>query len=320
MSETIAAAVEGLDAALRSVRALFHATGAAEVLTPVVCDEVAIEPFIEPVRAGAGFLRTSPELEMKRLLAHGAGDLFQVAPVSRKDERGRWHRPQFHLIEWYRHTARLEDVMGDVQALIAGVRGVPTEPAPRISMVERLADDLGIEVRGDESAQELVEPLASLRARIGLEAPALRGAPEVLQLAAWTELHSLWADHVFEPWLVAHGPPIVHLCEFPAPLAALSRTEGGRAARFETYVDGVELANGYFELADEHEQRRRFTVVNALRQALGDGPLPMPEVFLRVLEHPGLPPCCGAAMGLERLVALSKSKSSLDDVLPEPIP
>lgn len=331
----VAAAIDGLDAALRSIRAFFHATGAGEVLTPVVCSEVAIEPFIEPARSGRGFLRTSPELEMKALLAAGAGDIFQIAPVSRQDERGRWHRPQFHLIEWYRHTPSLDRVLEDVEALVASLCTTARAPVQRISMVDRLGADLGVALRGDEPASALAPVLAGLRQQAGLAPGAAAGVvgkdegaqtretqedAAAAQLAAWTELHSLWADQKFEPWLATLGPSTVHLCEFPAPLAALSRSDGQRAARFETYVNGVELANGYFELADPVEQRRRFSVVNALRRSYGLAQLPLPEGFLGVLERPGLPTCCGAAMGLERLIALSQGSEGLCDVLPESIP
>lgn len=315
-----AAAIEGLDAALRGIRAFFHSTGAREALTPVVCPEVAIEPFIEPARAGQGFLRTSPELEMKALLAAGVGDIFQVAPVARKDEAGQWHRPQFHLVEWYRRGRDVGVVQSDVEALVDATAPGKTPRFVRVSMVDAMGRDLGLDLQGDEPAERLEAPLMALREQVGLEASSIDGSPPARQLAAWTELHSLWADGMFEPWLASDGPAAVHLCEFPAPLAALSRVEGTRATRFETYLHGVELANGYFELADADEQRRRFEVVNALRAAMGQNPLPMPERFLSTLRHPGLPACCGAALGLERLIALSKSQSSLAAVLPESNP
>lgn len=317
----VAATIEGLDAALRGIRAFFHSTGAHEVLTPVVCPEVAIEPFIEPEAQGRGYVRTSPELQMKRLLAHGAGDIFQVAPVGRKDEVGRWHRPQFHLVEWYRHGDDIRRLHRDIEALVQVVGQGAAVSFATVSMVERMGEDLGIELRGDEPGEALEGSLAQLRARAGVASQPVQGSSaEARQLSAWTELHSLWADLVFEPWLRGEGPAGVHLCEFPAPLAALSRVDGTRASRFETYVGGIELANGYFELADADEQRRRFEVVNGLRRGLGQKPLPMPERFLAALRSPGLPVCCGAALGLERLIALSKSQSSLDSVLPESNP
>ena len=305
------------DRALHAVRAYFRGQGSSEVLTPVRLSEVAIEPYIEPVRASGRLLATSPELPMKRLLCDGAPDIFQVAPVHRAAERGRLHSEGFHLIEWYRRDADERAIRADVEGLVDAVRAAFGLPAIAswtcVGFLPLLEQTTGIGLRGDEDARALAEAVP----------PSWRvEAPETMPAAArdlysWSAMLTAWSDAALYPWLAA-VPGGVHVLDYPAPLAALARIgparvgEGSFANRFESYVGGIELANGYHELQDPSEQRRRFEVVAALRDGHGLPPLPMPEVFLAALER--LPPCAGAALGFERLLMQVTGANALTDV------
>lgn len=316
------------DAALAAVREQLREQGLREVSTPVRVQAPAIEPFIEPVAAPPGFLATSPELAMKRLLCRGSGPIFQLSHVFRKAERGDRHSEEFHLLEWYRLGEVLAALEGDVEELVARVfaaAGEASQPPRRWrrdSFFEVFAETTGVHLRGDEDDGQLRECLPEeLRAAVWDERPGplLSRDAGVRTLAAWTGLFGVWSDSHLDPWLLGQMDVGVHLGEFPGALAALSRRgeRGGRAVahRFESHVGGVELANGYLELGDAGEQRARFLAVNALREALGGQVLPLDEEFLGELAAPpGLPACTGVALGLDRLVMLACGRSRLSDV------
>ncbi len=277
---------------------------------------VAIEPYIEPVRAGSAVLATSPELPMKQLLCGGAPDVFQVAPVFRAGEQGRLHEEGFHLIEWYRRDVDERAVQADVERLVDAVLVTfGREPLPGWTthgFTDLLAQTAGVTLRGDEDAQTLAGRVPAA----WCVAPPPSMPAEAADLYAWSALLTSWSDAVLDPWL-AEQPGGIHIVDYPAALAALAQLGPARAGpgiaahRFESYVGGVELSNGYHELADAAEQRRRFARVAALRQGHGQPPLPVPEAFLRALEDPGLPPCAGAALGFERLLMLAQGADAL---------
>jgi lysyl-tRNA synthetase class 2 len=331
------------DAALHAVRDYLRASGLCEVSTAVRVDAVALEPWIDPLASEGRLLITSPELGMKQLLARGSGPVFQIAHVFRRAERGARHSEEFHLIEWYRERMPDDDfdaigvVMRDVEQLVArvfaaieaelGDRATTTSrPAPqrweRVNLLDLMGETLGCKFAGDEPVEALDSHLRRVRteAAVGLHAHVgTRDVddPELARLLAWTELFSLWSDVVFEPWLLARGQGSgVHVEGFPASLAALAELESheGRlfGARFESHVGAVELANGYRELRDPVEQRRRFELVAAMRAHHRQAALPMPEAFLA--ELPDMPACCGVALGLDRLVALACGCERLDQV------
>ena len=319
------------DAAFAVVRAHLRGAGLREVSTPVRVAAPAAEPYIDPIAAPPGWLSTSPELAMKRLLCRGSGSIFQLSHVFRRAERGDRHSEEFHLLEWYRLGNALTAVEGDVEAIVAAVYAAVAEvlgadaPAPRrwlhASFFEVFAATTGVQLRGDEDELQLravVTP--QLRAQVwdGRPGPLASSDPGVRALAAWTALFSAWSDQHLDPWLLGQVEIGVHLGDFPAALAALSAcdTRAGRAIahRVECHVAGVELANGYLELRDAEEQRRRFAAVHALRGALMEPPLPTDEAFLAELHAPGLPACAGMALGLDRLIMLACGRSRLEDV------
>lgn len=309
--------VRAWDRALHAVRSYFRGQGLCEALTPVRLPEVAIEPYIEPLRAGGQLLATSPELPMKRLLCDGAPDIFQVAPVHRASEHGRLHSEGFHLIEWYRRDVDERAVRADVERLIDAVF-VAFDRAPVSSwschgFSSLLEATTSVRLEGTEDAarlRELVPPQWRVDVPAGMPSHAH-------DLYAWSALLTAWSDAALDPWLAAQSGGI-HIVDYPAPLAALSQIGPGRAAqgryghRFESYVGGIELANGYHELRDPTEQRRRFEAVAGLREGHGLEPLPTPERFLSAL--PRLPACAGAALGFERLLMLATGSNTLAQI------
>lgn len=332
----VATRVAWWDAAFAAVRDTLRGQGLAEVSTPVRLDAVAIEPWIEPVRAAGGVLATSPELPMKRLLCRGAPSIFQIAHCFRAAERGALHREEFHLVEWYRHGDDLAPVRADVERMLAAVsdavRDDDDDLAPlswrTVSWLDLLQQTAGLQLRGDESADQLARTLAAVRPAWTSPLPSQDDATDpdqgaVSRLHAWTALLSAWSDDVLEPWLLRQGRVGLHVVDFPAPLCALAQTDtddDGRAIahRFESYVvvDGrvLELANGYRELRDAAAQARRFDTVAALREHHGLPPLPVPEAFLADLRGYGLPACAGAAMGLDRLLLAATGRHDLADL------
>jgi lysyl-tRNA synthetase class 2 len=306
---------------MAAVRSYFVGEGLCEVTTPVRLPAVALEPYIEPLPCGDGFLATSPELPMKQLLCRGSGPIFQIAPVFRRGEVGDRHREEFRLVEWYRLDPDPAAVRADVVGLVAAVTEAVADlaEAPRdsvswqtVTWLEVLAETTGLRLRGDETSDELRDAVRTSLPELWHEAPEMPRltSERSRTLLAWTSLFTGWSDAHLDPWLAQrHG---VHLVDFPGPLAALSRCDGSTSARFESHVAGLELANGYGELTDAAEQAARFEAVTDLRRAQGLPALPRPQSFLDDLEDPGLPPCSGAALGLDRLVMWATGAPRLD--------
>lgn len=309
--------VRAWDQALHAVRSYFRGQNLCEALTPVRLHEVAIEPYIEPLHASGGLLATSPELPMKQLLCEGAPDIFQIAPVHRASEHGRLHSEGFHLIEWYRRDVDERAVRADVERLIDAVL-VAFDRAPVSSwscqgFLPLLEATTSVQLQGTEDAATLVE-IVPPQWRVDVP----EGMPShAHDLYAWSALLTAWSDAALDPWL-AQQPGGVHIIDYPPALAALAQIGSGRsktgryAHRFESYVGGIELANGYHELRDANEQRRRFDAVIGLREGHGLEPLPMPERFLNAL--PSLPTCAGAALGFERLLMLATGSETLAQI------
>lgn len=279
------------------IRRFFRERGFLEVDTPVAVPANAPEANIDAVPAGAGWFRTSPELAMKRLLAAGFESIFQLGPVARDGERGRWHHPEFTLLEWYRANAGYVEILADAKALLAFV-----------ARELRGGIDFAWQGKPVSFAQELWEKQTVSQAFIqhaGWD-PALKFDPDRFDLDLVT---------LVEPALPADRPVV--LIDYPAPLAALARRKPDdplRAERWELYLGGVELANAYSELADPAEQRARFEDANAHRVRRGAKPYPIDEAFLAALAH--MPPSGGIALGVDRLLMILADADSLDGVLP----
>lgn len=292
-------------AALGAIRAEFLELGFVEVTTPVRVPCPGLDPHLVGVEASGAYLATSPEYQMKRLLVGGVPRCFQLGPCFRGDERGRLHHPEFTMLEWYRAWAGWEDVLADTERLVRRV-------ALAVSGRERLQRD-GAEI--DVSA-----PFARITVRDAFARHAGISDAELVELAAHDEdrYFRVMVDAV-EPALAATGAP-VFLTDFPASQASLARRcphDARFAERFELYVAGVELCNGFGELTDPVEQRARFDADVATRRATGLATYPIDERFLLALDE-GMPPSAGNALGVDRLVMLATGARSLSDVVAIP--
>jgi lysyl-tRNA synthetase class 2 len=289
---------------LRRLREFFHERGFTEVETPLMANEVIPELHIEPIITDRGaFLQASPELHMKRLLAAGARAIYQVTRSFRAGERGQLHNPEFTIVEWYRIGDDLQAGMDLPDQLVQSLLGTP--PAKRSTYAEVFQRIAGI--CPHTSANELLAAAAE---------SACVAVPAGMNRADRDEWLNLLLATVVEPQLGREHPEIVY--HYPASQASLAKvvtTERGFdvAERFELYDRGIELANGFHELTDANELRRRIEVVNSSRVQDGRRALPLPECLLAAIEH-GLPDCAGCALGFDRIVMLALGAQSLKEV------
>ena len=282
---------------MRALRTFFSERDFLEVETPVRIAAPAPEVHLDAEPSGEAWLRTSPELHMKRLLAAGYERIFQVGPCFRRGESGARHRPEYTMLEWYRADADYHDILADTKALIPFLA--------RAAMGSTLLLRAGREI----PLEPVWEYLTVSEAFLGFAGwdPVQQFDPDRFDLDL--------VDKV-EPQLPREAPVI--LADYPAPAAALARRKPGRPAvaeRWELYLDGIEIANAYSELTDPVEQAARFEEWNRARAAAGKPAYPRDRDFLDALEE-GLPPCAGVALGVDRLVMLFAGADSLDAVLP----
>ena len=297
---------------LQRARAHFEASGALEVETPVLVRAAVTDVHLESLAVHrsdgerVGFLHTSPEYAMKRLLCAGAPDIFQVAHVFREGERGRRHNPEFTMIEWYRlgmdHFSLMDDVEALLRTLLEPLRAVG--PTTHVTYADAFESALG------------VNPLEAATADI--EAAAMRAGLDIPPGIA-SERDSL-LDLAMATLVTARFPNdrITYVRDFPASQAALARVDGPVAARFEAFWGGLELANGFHELDDAREQALRFESDDATRRARGQPARTMDQSFLAALAA-GLPPCAGVALGFDRVVMVAAGARHIDEVVAFPI-
>ena len=261
---------------LARIRAFFESRDVLEVQTATLAQHTVTDLHIHSMAVGAaGYLQSSPEYQLKRLLAAGAPSLYQIGPVFREGEIGRLHNPEFTLLEWYRLAFTDTMLMGEVAELIDATLG-PDEYTTLtytqlIGELDRPRDEL------DLALNEAIEDLGAGR---------------------------------------------FFITRYPADQAALARLhedDPTTAARFELVVDGVEVANGYHELTDADEQRRRFAADIEQRRLAGLVEPAIDEKFMAALDA-GLPDCAGVALGLDRLLMLQQGASSLAEIMPFPAP
>jgi elongation factor P--(R)-beta-lysine ligase len=286
---------------LGRVRDFFAKRGVMEVDTPMLSHTAPVDVHIEIMQVDVGFgetgyLHSSPEYGMKRLLAEGCGDIFQLSHVFRAENSGRLHNPEFMMIEWYRLGMRLEELMDETVELVRLF--VDDSPLQRHTYDQLFQEVIGVDYR--------TCPLEELKEVMRAYHPPADFGEWDLQMS----LHFLMG-FVIEPTLQG-----LHLIrDFPKEQAALATTTGLIANRFEIYYRGIELANGFHELKDAEILRRRFNAANVERQKLGKQRLPLDEHFLAALQK-GLPDSCGVAVGFDRLLMLKLGKNSLSEVLP----
>jgi len=263
---------------VRKIRAFFDARGFVEVETPVRIAAPAPEPHIDCPPSGRAFLRASPELQMKKLLAAGMEKIYQIGPCFREGECGSRHQPEFTMIEWYRAHADYRAILADMEALVAGIVPGLRAPFARITVRDAYRRFAGWDPVADWDADRFDVDMATK-----IE-PALPQTP-------------------------------VFLMDYPAPAASLARLkpdDPAVAERWEFYVGGIELANCFSELVDGPAQRARFEAAKAERRRLGEEDYPLDDEFLDVIGT--MPPSGGVALGVDRLVMLAAGAESIADV------
>jgi len=294
---------------LRAARDYFAATHTLEVETPTLSMAAVTDVHLASVAAQAcgttRYLHTSPEYAMKRLLASGCGDIYQIARVYRDGESGRYHNPEFTLIEWYRIGIDHHTLMTDVEQLVASLLPAhrSSERAERISYRDAMQLHAGVDALDDPPSVLLA---ALTQAGIDIPRDLAQHRDACLDLIMST---------LVGPHLGRERLTFVH--DYPASQAALARVHGRVASRFEAYLDGIELANGFHELVDAKEQRKRFETDNDERRRRGLPSMPIDEHFLAALDQ-GLPECAGVALGFDRLVMCALDAKHIDDVIAFP--
>lgn len=299
---------------LEQIRDFFMRRGVLEVETPTLCAAATLDPNIDSLhsRVTAGgtvrplYLHTSPEFAMKRLLAAGSGSIYQVCKVFRDGEAGRLHNPEFTLLEWYRVGYDHHGLMDEVETLLREILG--SEPARRHSYHEVFHRFTGVDLASATDAA-----LHQCAVEFGLAAAAERPAEG-------RDLYlNFLMSHVVTPHLGHDAPVFVY--DFPVTQAAMARVRSGTppvAERFELFVNGVELANGYHELTDTDEQRYRFEQERRRRRLAGRPVVDGDDRLLAAMKS-GLPDCAGVALGVDRLLMLRAGVDHIDDVLSFPV-
>lgn len=297
---------------LQTVRQFFYARQVMEVDTPLLASSPVTDPFLQaltvPYRTARGtqtyYLQTSPEYAMKRLLAAGSGSIYQLCKAFREDEVGSRHNPEFTMLEWYRVGFNDGDLMQEMDALLQ--LSLNTQPAEYLSYKHAFERYLHIDPHTASQA-ELERLVWQQLGTIPKFTPSRNDCLNLLFSA------------VIEPHLGQASPTFIY--HYPASMAALAkrRIEDGVevAARFEVYVKGIELANGYYELTDPVEQRKRFNADLKLRQDLSLPSVPIDEHLMSALTA-GLPDCAGVALGFDRLCLLACGAKELSDVIAFP--
>lgn len=299
---------------IATVRAFFAARDIWEVETPVLgqggSTDVHLVSLATLARTDKGqrklWLQTSPEFHMKRLLAADSGPIFQLAKSFRDGEVGARHNIEFTMLEWYRPGFTLAQLIEETTALVAHV--LPQPPGPVVHYRYRELFHRHLEVDPFTTSLDTLRTLAAQRGNMSAHALAEEGRDTCLDLLM---------GMVIEPTLGQQELSVV--IDYPASQAALARRHQDAdgewvASRFELYLNGIELANGYDELTDAEEQRQRFDADNAERRRLGLPEVDVDAHLLAALEQ-GLPASSGVALGLDRLIQLALGKARLEEVL-----
>jgi lysyl-tRNA synthetase class 2 len=295
---------------LRAIRAFFDERGVMEVDTPVLSGAASVERHIDSFQLlGAGWLNSSPEFAMKRLLATECGPIYQLGHVFRAEPQGKLHNPEFMMLEWYRPAWTHVKLMDEVEQLLRAL-GVGGAPFPRHTYARAFESGTGI--------HPFMASLTALKAGLMERGVSLPGGVTPHEDADRDFWLDLWMGTAVGPRLGQPVPTFVH--EYPASQAALARVlprDPPVAARFELFWKGIELANGFDELTDAGEQRKRFEADLAWRKQNGKPAPPHDERLLGALEQ-GLPACSGVALGVDRLLMLKLGLPELAQVMPFP--
>jgi lysyl-tRNA synthetase class 2 len=305
------ASIENLKARatiLRELREFFYERGVYEVETPIMASAPVTDPFLTALETKCSlypnktfYLQTSPEYAMKRLLAAGSGSIYYLGKAFRDDECGKLHNPEFTMLEWYRTGFDDNQLIDEIDALLQKI--LHSKPMQRLSYNQAFEHYLGINPHKAD-----IRLLAAIcQDRFGEIKGLVPHKDSYLQL--------LMSDEI-EPQL-GHEAPVV-ITDFPASQAALARTrkqDGAEVSgRFEIYIKGIELANGYHELKDSEIQKQRFAEDLNRRKLEGKPAVPVDEKLLQALQA-GFPDCAGVALGVDRLIMLALNANSIEEVL-----
>ncbi len=296
---------------LASIRSYFAAHDVMEVDAAVLSQCAVSDPYIDSLEvhykahpdatAEMCFLQTSPEYAMKRLLAAGSGSIYQMGKVFRNGEEGRNHNPEFTMLEWYRLGFDDQQLMDDVESLVRSI--LPIGPIRRCNYRDLFIEKLSI----DPASASNAELAALMRSHVEVDL-------DINDRDGWL---NLLMSHLIEPMLKEEP---IFVCNYPASQSALARLkqlDSGEwaAARFELFVEGIELANGYHELTDAAEQARRLQADQKVRETLNLPTRPLENRLVRALEA-GFPECAGVALGVDRLIMLAIGAKHIDQVIP----
>lgn len=289
---------------LGQLRRFFHDRGVIEVDTPVLAAAGVTDPQVECLQESATgrWLQPSPEYAMKRLLAAGVGDCYQITPAFRAGEQGRWHNPEFTLLEWYRVGFSADALMDEIEQLAACMLGA--------------GETARLTYQSAFVTADLPDPLTASRSRLAAVAATLPAARPMPAALSRRDL----LDWLFSQIVAPQLPARCFITHYPADQAVLARLDPADprvAERFELFVEGVEVANGFHELTDAAAQRDRFETDQAARRSAGQTVMAIDERLLAAMET-GLPDCAGVAMGLDRLFAIAMGADSLAGVMAFP--
>ncbi|WP_115708480.1 elongation factor P--(R)-beta-lysine ligase [Legionella sainthelensi] len=289
---------------LNRIRYFFMERGYWEVETPIMARYGTTDVYLSNIealfRGETYYLQTSPEYHMKRLLAAGSGPIFQIARVFRDDELGRWHNPEFTLLEWYQLDIDHHTLMEEMDLFLQMI----LDSGPMLKKTYQLAF---LDACNIDPLCATVDELRQVLVYFNLDKVLPANEEDKDQYLF------LLMSHIVEPFLAKESVPVA-LYDFPSSQAALAKINNGVAERFEVYYQGVELANGFHELTDATAQRKRFTLDQHLRNEKGLRTAEVDQYLLNALEH-GLPSCSGVALGIDRLLALALRKSEIANVI-----
>lgn len=286
------------------IRQFFNERGYLEVETPYLAGfgvtDLHLQNISATCRGEPRWLQTSPEYHMKRLLAAGSGPIFQIARVFRDDELGRWHNPEFSLLEWYKPSFDHHDLIAEMDTFLQQGFAMP-------ALLKKTYQQAFLEACAIDPLQASLSDLRACLLAHHLDGvlPADETDPD--------QYLFLLMSFVVEPYLGSLPYPVA-VYDFPASQAALAQVQGAVAERFEVYYQGVELANGFHELTDYTQQSARFESDRLKREAAGL-PDSAPDPYLLAALAAGLPPCSGVALGLDRLFALAMGRASIAEVM-----
>ncbi|KAF3983793.1 MAG: EF-P lysine aminoacylase GenX [Methylococcales symbiont of Hymedesmia sp. n. MRB-2018] len=302
---------------LSKIRAFFEQRKVLEVETPLLCHSTGTDPQLDFFSSAYHcspnnkqmYLQTSPEFAMKRLLAAGSGSIYQICKAFRNGESGRFHNPEFSILEWYRIDYNLQQLMDETIELL-------------LYVLEKNESTANIKVLTYSALFEEITALNPCNFCLQSYISYAENNNLTDAISLCENDHSMWLDfifsHIIQPELEQY-----HLCivyGYPAIQASLSRINIDNPAiadRFEVFIKGIEIANGFLELADRNEQERRFDQENEVRRSKGMMLVKKDPYFLDALSA-GLPECSGIALGLDRLLMILTNSNSLKEVMPFP--